>query len=98
MWFIVVVTVCAVLAHFCVRRFLVAVVTSSVIAAAIFQVIVSIELGHPDKLWPIAFITTTAAGLAVSTVIGGLFRLLDLQGYRGRQSRGSDVPTTERGA
>jgi hypothetical protein len=72
----------AVIAHLALRRFVVAVIASTLLTAVGFQVVVSIQLGHVDPLFPIAFVVSSAVAGVVSATVGALMRLT-------KSSRGS---------
>lgn len=72
MVFVIVAVVLAVLAHLFVRRFVLATLLSAVGAAFVFQLIVWIQLGHPDPLAPIAFAMTSVFGVVISALVGAL--------------------------
>lgn len=62
--------------HRLLKRFVVACVVASLLAAATFQVVVYLELGYWDKFWPIAAFITFLISLAISVVVGIAFRKL----------------------
>jgi putative Ca2+/H+ antiporter (TMEM165/GDT1 family) len=72
----VIVCICtAVSAHLLTRRFFRAVLLSALASAVVFQVIVSVQLGHLDPLFPIAFVVTLVAGIGISAFIGATLKL-----------------------
>jgi len=64
----------AVACHRWIRSFFLALLISGPVAACVFQVVVTIQLGHRDKFFLIALFTTTLVGWAVSLFVGLILR------------------------
>lgn len=72
--FVVIAVALAIPAHLMFRSFTLAVASSAVSAAVLFQVVVTLQLGYVDKFVAIALITTTFMGAVVSAVVGASLR------------------------
>ncbi len=62
--------------HRWVRPFWLALLISGPLAASVFQVVVTVELGRRDPLFLVALFTTTWFGWAVSLLVGVVVRLI----------------------
>ena len=83
--FLILALVVSVVAHLTVRRFVFAVLLSALVSAALFQVIVRIQLGYLDPFFVIAFVTTSAAAVVISSVTGLVVSSLKKDRERQRQ-------------
>ncbi|MBX3712704.1 MAG: hypothetical protein KF800_12145 [Lysobacter sp.] len=77
--------VSAVLMHWRIRRYILASMVSAVVAAAVFQGLVSLQLGHIDPFAPIAFVLSLLVTTPLALLVGSLFLL------RRRSSAASDA-------
>jgi hypothetical protein len=62
--------VAAILCHRWVRPFWLAVLVAGPAAAALFQLVVTVQLGHVDPFFPIALFTTTLLGWMIAIAVG----------------------------
>jgi hypothetical protein len=74
--FAVVAAIVAFACHRWIGHFLLALLISGPLAACVFQVIVTIQLGHADPLFLIALFTTTLAGWVIALIVGLMMRYL----------------------
>jgi hypothetical protein len=61
--------------HLLIRRYLLALAVSIVVAVVAFQAVVRIRAGHLDMFWPIAVATTSGAAALIANVVGIPFLL-----------------------
>ncbi len=69
-------TAVAIGCHRWVRPFWLALLISGPLAASVFQVVVTVQLGRRDPLFLIALFTTTWLGWAVSLLVGVVMRFI----------------------
>lgn len=74
--FVIVAATLAVVAHLFIRRFVLAVLLSSMGSSVLFQLIVWIQLGYLDPFAPIAFIVTLVLAVLISAMVGALFSVM----------------------
>lgn len=67
--------VAAVLVHWRIRRYVVASMVAPVVAAAVFQGVVALQLGHIDPFAPIAFVLSLLVITPLAFLVGWLFLL-----------------------
>jgi hypothetical protein len=67
--------VSAVLMHWRTHRYVSASLVSAVVAAAVFQGLVSLQLGHIDPFAPIAFVLSLLVSTPLAFLVGWLFLL-----------------------
>lgn len=67
--------VSAVLVHWRIRRYVAASMVSAVVAAAAFQGIVALQIGHIDPFAPIAFLLSLLVTTPLALLVGWLFLL-----------------------
>jgi CHASE2 domain-containing sensor protein len=67
--------VSAVLVHWRIRRYVVASIVSALVAAVVFQGLVSLQLGHIDPFAPIAFVLSLLVTTPLAFLVGWLFLL-----------------------
>lgn len=79
--------VVAVLVHWRIRHYVVASMVAAVVAAAVFQGVVALQLGHIDPFAPIAFVLSLPVTTPLAFLVGWLFLL------RRRASPVSDTRT-----
>jgi predicted neutral ceramidase superfamily lipid hydrolase len=72
--FLIVATTVALVSHRWIRPFLLALLISGPVAACVFQIIVTMQLGHLDPFFLIALATTTLFGWAIALFVGLVMR------------------------
>jgi len=61
---------CAVIAHWRIRRYFLASLISALAAALSFQVLVTLQLGHVDPFAPVAFVMSLLVTAAIALLAG----------------------------
>ena len=66
---------CAVIAHWRVKRYLLATIISSLAAALLFQLAAAWQLGYVDSFAPVAFVVSLLVTTIIGLVVGLLFHV-----------------------
>lgn len=86
LWVLVIIVAgLAIPAHLWFRSFVIATLSSALLAAVLYQVAVSLRLGYLDKFIAVAFIVTFFVGAVISVVVGAGLRLWSRRHPSGRQ-------------